>query len=530
MNSSLPADIKNAIAGTDVPDVFLPYQADVLTMTAIHLVLFIEKSRRIGVTWALAADAVLVAGSARGQGGMDVFYMGYNLEMAREFIDVCASWAKAFNTLCGDVNEFVFDNIDENGNTREIKAFRIQFSSGFEIVALPSSPRSLRGKQGYVIVDEAAFHDDLAELLKSAYALLIWGGKLVVTSTHDGVDNPFNREILAIREKRKGYQDHAVMRITFQDAIDDGLYERICLVKGEEPSDEGKADFVRKIYSFYGEGAAEELDVVPKNSAGIYFPSVLVEPCMIDVPIIKLELKEDFFLKDALHKSAIISEFFAENLQPLFKELNPDLRHYFGFDFARSGDLGVWSPLAVEKNMRRTTPFMLEMRNVPFSQQEQLLTLCIRALPCFSSGFMDATGNGAQIAEKMQELFGGSRVHAIKINVAWYEEALPPYRAALQDQMMFIPRHADILQDHRTATVVKGVPQIPTLKGSDKKQRHGDSLIALAGAYWASTQEAHDYGYQSAFQAASPRDFLRQQSADEQVLRSRRFGNLRGGY
>ena len=27
-------------------------------------------------------------------------------------------------------------------------------------------PRSLRGKQGYVIVDEAAFHDDLAELLR----------------------------------------------------------------------------------------------------------------------------------------------------------------------------------------------------------------------------------------------------------------------------------------------------------------------------------------------------------------------------
>ena len=60
------------------------------------------------------------------------------------------------------------------------------------MVALPSVPRALRGKQGLVIVDEAAFHGELAEVIKSALALLMWGGQVVIVSTHNGVANPFN--------------------------------------------------------------------------------------------------------------------------------------------------------------------------------------------------------------------------------------------------------------------------------------------------------------------------------------------------
>ena len=74
----------------------------------------------------------------------------------------------------------------------QVQAFRLKFASGFKIVALPSVPRALRGKQGLVIIDEAAFHKDLAEVLKAAVALLMWGGQVVVVSTHDGSANPFN--------------------------------------------------------------------------------------------------------------------------------------------------------------------------------------------------------------------------------------------------------------------------------------------------------------------------------------------------
>ncbi|MCW8843581.1 MAG: hypothetical protein OQK00_09220 [Rhodobacteraceae bacterium] len=71
----------------DLPAVLLSYQAELLQTTAIYQLVVCEKSRRIGMTWAVAADAVLSAGLKRSAGGMDVLYIGYNLDMAREFID-----------------------------------------------------------------------------------------------------------------------------------------------------------------------------------------------------------------------------------------------------------------------------------------------------------------------------------------------------------------------------------------------------------------------------------------------------------
>src|SRR6185312_14290915 len=44
-----------------------------------------EKSRRIGLTWAEAFDCVTIAGAEKSAGGMNCYYIGYNLDMAREF-------------------------------------------------------------------------------------------------------------------------------------------------------------------------------------------------------------------------------------------------------------------------------------------------------------------------------------------------------------------------------------------------------------------------------------------------------------
>ena len=528
--ANLPEQVKSAL-----PDIFIKYQADLMATTAVNLVIFVEKSRRIGITWGVGADAVINAAAARNANGMSVFYMGYNLEMAREFINICADWAKIFDQACEEVEDMVFEDTDEHGDTKEIKAFRIRFASGFEIIALPSSPRSLRGMQGYVIIDEAAFHDNLEEVLKAAYALLMWGGKVLVVSTHDGVDNVFNQQIQAIKEKRKGFKKHKLVTITFQDAINDGLYERICLVKGEEPTEEGKQTFINDIYEFYGEGADEELDVIPRKSGGVYLPSALIEPCMVDVPVIRYELKDDFFKKPAHEKERLIQDWCEENLKPYLDNLNPKLVHGFGQDFARNGDLTIFAPICIEQNTRRKILFSVELRNIPFKQQEQIYFYITDRLPRFSSGMMDATGNGAQVAEAMQERYGEHRIHAVKINASWYEEALPTYKAAFQDQNIAIPKDADVLQDHRTAQVIAGIPQIPRSKGSDGKQRHGDSLIAFAGAYWATQQEITEYAYDS-LSLKSPHinaDKLSMASDTEDdygIKLSRNFGNNGGAF
>ena len=213
-------------ARASLDKILLGYQQRLLATVAAFRVTVVEKSRRTGATWAIGAQAVLTSASARSEGGMDSLYIGYNLDMAREFIDCAAMWARAFHeVLVGELDEFMFDD----GPDKAISAFRVRFASGFEIVALASRPRSLRGRQGFVIIDEAAFHDDLKELMKAALALLIWGGRVMVISTHNGEDNYFNA---LVKEARSGSKGYGYERFDFDDALKDGLYQRVCLRTG----------------------------------------------------------------------------------------------------------------------------------------------------------------------------------------------------------------------------------------------------------------------------------------------------------
>ena len=156
--------VSSAFAGDRSPAVLLAYQqrwcADQSPVKVI------EKSRRVGLSWGEAADSALLAAS---QKGMDVWYIGYNKDMAQEFIRDCSDWAKHYALAAGEieVTEEVFKDGDDE---KAILAFVIRFASGFRITALSSRPSNLRGKQGRVIIDEAAFHEQLGELLKAAMA------------------------------------------------------------------------------------------------------------------------------------------------------------------------------------------------------------------------------------------------------------------------------------------------------------------------------------------------------------------------
>ena len=248
-------------------DLLLGYQQKTVDkLFAGTALLVIEKSRRIGLTWGVAAFAALKAASAVDAGGQNVWYMGYDKDMTLEFIEVCAMWARAFGLVAGELVEEEVLYTDDNGREHGVKAFSIRFASGFRVTALPSVPRALRGKQGIVIIDEAAFHKNVNEVIKSAMALLIWGGQVVVISTHDGVANPFN---VLLDEIRAGKRAGQTMKITFADAMEAGLYERVALVarsKGTELPD--KAAWEADIRAAYGDDAEEELDCVPKTGSG----------------------------------------------------------------------------------------------------------------------------------------------------------------------------------------------------------------------------------------------------------------------
>ncbi|MDF5842108.1 hypothetical protein P4053_08840 [Pseudomonas aeruginosa] len=228
----VPQEISEAIPSNDA--VFLGYQQRWFEDESP--IMIAEKSRRTGLTWAEAGRNVINAAKPRRRGGCNTFYVGSKQEMALEYIAACALFARAFNELAeADVYEQTFW---DEGKKEEILTYMIRFpKSGRKIQALSSRPSNLRGLQGDVVIDEAAFHESLEELLKAALALTMWGNKVRLISTHNGVDNPFNQYIQDAREGRKDYSVH---RITLDDAIVEGLYKRICFVTGQEWSPEAE--------------------------------------------------------------------------------------------------------------------------------------------------------------------------------------------------------------------------------------------------------------------------------------------------
>jgi phage FluMu gp28-like protein len=477
-----------------LPDVFLGYQQRLMHAVAAHAVVVVEKSRRTGYSWALGAIAMLTASATRAADGMDVLYMGYEKEMTREFIDYVATWAKQVQAAAAEVEEFIWTDPDHPEH--EILAFRVRFASGFEVVALPSVARALRGKQGLVILDEAAFHDDLEGVLKAALALLIWGGKVVVVSTHNGDTNPFNVLVQDIRAGRKPYH---LERLTFDEALAEGLFRRICLTTGKTWLPEAEAAWRAEILAIYGDNADEELHVIPNPSTGSFIAAPLIEARMEDcIPVLRWECSREFTMWAEHLRQAEARDWIDANLMPALARLDPNAPHCFGFDVARTTDLTVIWPFAIGQTLVRHTPFVVELRNTPFAQQEQILWYILDRLPRRRGGMMDATGLGMEIAEKTMQKFGASIV-PVMLNESWYREHMPAFKAAFEDATITVPRDREIMGDLRMLKMVRGVARVPLAgKGDDGKRRHGDAAIAAALAYAASRAEPEMYGYEAA--------------------------------
>lgn len=479
-----------------LPSLLMSYQARgvaLLESVSTCSVLVVEKSRRVGYTWALAAYAVLRAAREKSAGGMDAMYISYSQDMTREFVDACGMWARAYAMAAAEAEEFLFDDVDDLDNptdTRQIKAFRIKFASGFEIIALSSAPRSLRGKQGVVIIDEAAFIDSLAEVLKAALAFLMWGGQVVVVSTHNGALNPFNELVQDTLSGKLPYKHH---HVDFDEALKDGLYQRICLMNGQTWTPEGEAVWRAEIVASYGAGAAEELFCVPSQSAGAYLPRALIEANMTeDVPVIRYKAPAGMVDWGEAARKAEIQDFCTRELLPHLERCNPSWRSCFGQDFARNGDGSVLIPCQVTPNLRRQPVFVLEMRDVPFECQRDILFFVVRHLPRFRHGALDATGNGAYLAEVARQKIGASCISEIKLSTEWYRLNMPKYKSVLEDFAFDLPKDDDVLTDHRSVKMENGIAKVPEglhTKGADGFQRHGDVAIAAALTHFASNQD-----------------------------------------
>ncbi|ADU63412.1 MAG: hypothetical protein KUA35_10250 [Pseudodesulfovibrio sp.] len=462
-----------------------------------------EKGRRTGITFGEALDDTITASSRRDAEGDNVYYIGDTKEKGLEFIGYCAKFARiiaqAQSLGLSGIEEFLFEDQDGEGHTKHINAYRIRFSSGFQIVALSSRPANIRGLQGIVVIDEAAFHANVQAVIEATTALLIWGGKIRIISTHNGKRNPFNQLIKDIRAGRYG-AGATVHTHTFDMAVANGLYERVCLMKGWTASEKGKRAWYDRIRKRYGPRRAamlEELDAVPRDSGGQSIPGVWIEEAMREKrPVLRIALADDFARRPDWERREWADHWIAGNITPLLAGLDRRRQHVFGQDFARHRDFSIITPAEIAQDLRRRVPFMVEMHNVPTRQQEQILWNIIDGLPRFSGGAMDATGNGAILAEYTADKYGHDVIQQVQMNIAWYRAWNPKFVQAFEDGMWDLPQDADVESDLRTVEDIDGIPRVPSIRVQDIKDpelyRHGDAASALTLTWYASSNRVEE--------------------------------------
>jgi phage FluMu gp28-like protein len=441
-----------------------------------------EKSRRIGASFGDAAKSALLASTQADAGGMSTYYIGTNKDMTSQYVGDTGMWAKKYNLVADEMEEETV--ILENDQA--VTVYRIRFSTGHEVVGLPSKALALRSKQGRVILDEAAFMEDFEAVFAAAKALTMLGGSIGVLSTHNGEDSLFNQLILDIRSGKLPYSLH---RITLDDAMADGYYRHVvCKKRRIEYTPEGEQQWYDETLADFGEDADEELFCIPKRGGGAWLNRNIIEACMKpEIPVIEWSPPaEDFVDWDLGVAERETLDWCREHLEPVLKELNPSLRHGMGTDFGRSGDLTVNWPVVELPDLSVHTPFVLELRNAPFRTQSQIYNYIADRLPRLSGLALDARGNGQATAEFARQDYGPEVVAEVMLSQGWYREHSPRLKANLEDRTFTIPKKTTILDDLRAMKIKKGIAMPPEGKSqSGANQRHCDAAVAAILALFA---------------------------------------------
>ncbi|HDS1612395.1 TPA: hypothetical protein QEL42_004306 [Stenotrophomonas maltophilia] len=553
----LPESVRSISANFDPSKagVLMAHQSEWIRMQEGLDIAVCEKGRRTGITFAQALSDTITAASAKDAGGDNVWYMADTKEKGLEFIGYVAKFAPIIaQGQASRIEQHIFQDQQPDGTSRQIQAFRVRFASGFRITALSSRPENIHGLQGVVDLDEAALHKDVAKVLESATALLIWGGRIRVWSTHRGKKNPFNQLVQDVQAGRYG-KKAGVIRISFDDAVSNGLYERVCAMCGKVATAEGKKEWYTAIRSAYGPRKAamrEELDVIPRDGDGSAIPSVWIDRAMPEVrPVLRLVFDDDFPKRSEKEREIWCSVWIATTLLPVLRAAVAGFsgRWAIGMDFARHRHFSVIKPAKVGQDLRRDVPFLIEMANAPTRQQEQILWALLDALKEGFSGRWsfagDATGPGQTLMEYTGDRYGraeldadtgryiGGPIHEVTLSRPWYGEWMPKYIALFEDGFLSLPRDASLEDDHRAVEYVDGIPMVPRLERKDLQDpelvRHGDG--AIAGVLMQFAALNHVTSVPIEFQAAGARAYIGDGRADgvATVVTDDAFGTVSGG-
>lgn len=132
------------------------------------------------------------------------------------------------------------------------------------------------------------------------------------------------------------------------------------------------------------ECAGEEYGCVPRKSGGAYLSRPLIEAAMAPagrVPLLRFEAPAVFELWSAAQREAEVEAWCQAHLEAVLATLTPDCRYCFGEDFARKGDLSVFVVLAIAPDLSKREALRVELRNVTYDQQKQIMLTILTRLP-----------------------------------------------------------------------------------------------------------------------------------------------------
>lgn len=455
----------------------------------------IKKSRRIGVTYSVLGQAVLDA--IRGK--RSTYYMSHNHLAGREAMTQVGRWAdyydRYFALRAGGT-------IWRDGSRRNaLSATAAHFASGKKLQILASTPENLRGPPdaGHYILDEFALHRRPAEVLQAAAPVQMLGSPITIISTVMFEDHFWD----LFEKVRLGEQPGSVHAISFDDALADGLYERVVRMhtKHGGPSEgiDGvdDADLARELGVPHKPGARAryrdwvwravalpetELGMQPMRSGDRYYSPRLVRACMDDDGAVHRWTAPEGFVHVEDRQQDIVVAAFMESIGHDLERLrrNPPREWYFGIDFGRYRDLTVIQFGYPDGTVMRW-PFILELEDAPLRVQDLFFDGICDRVDRIRQGAIDKSGGGVSLYEHVLRKLGPRRVLAVDPSEAWYRENQPLLKRRYEQRTIRTPRDelhvadmATVRLDNGVAKVPRGSHKMPSTGTGKARFRHGD--------------------------------------------------------
>jgi len=406
-----------------------------------------EKSRRIGATYAEAADVTMSRLSERRV--EDYWFSSADESAAYEFADYCRWFAEVADSVADRFTEQVEDPVTKKAAT----AFIVRFPCGKRMTAMSSSPRRFRSKGGDVGLDEFDYHDDPEGMYQAAEPCTTWGGRLRILSTYNGF-RLFRRFVEMGRRSmagqgREGDIPFSVHRVTLPEAVEQGLVERINETKGTQFTRERFLKD-RRARCMSEDHWRQEYLAIPSMDTSAWLPYDLLRACESDQ---------------------------AGRFDPAATG-----QRYVGMDVGETKDLTVIWVLERVGDVLWTRE-IVTMRDEPLRVKQDALLDRLRD-PRVVRACIDATGVGAQIAQEAQRSGKGE---AVKFSPPVKDQLASPVRGLFEDRRIRIPESAEIREDLHAVRMGRTAAGNPRFDAERTEAGHADRFWALALAIHAAS-------------------------------------------